>query len=65
MRVIAIAQGYGGKDKHVLREIGEQFEVPDGVKASWYEPVDDEPTPTGGNRRQGGRGGQQSGHDLA
>ncbi|MDG9966933.1 hypothetical protein N7638_02705 [Achromobacter mucicolens] len=62
MRVIAIAQGYGGKDKHVLREIGEQFEVPDGVKASWYEAVEDEPAPTG-NKKGGGK--QQSGHDLA
>jgi hypothetical protein len=69
MRVIAIAQGYGGKDKHVLREPGEQFEVPDGVKASWYEPADEQDAPTtgstGGRGRQSGRGGQQSGHDLA
>lgn len=56
MLVIAIAQGYGGKDKHVLREIGEKFEVPDGVKASWYEPV------PAGNKKDSK---QQSGHDLA
>lgn len=41
MRVTAIAQGYGGKDKHVLREPGQEFEVSDDApKASWYEPVD-------------------------
>lgn len=61
MRVIAIAQGYGGKDKHAIREPGEQFEVPDGAKASWYEPVDEQDSaPTGGKK-----GKQQSGHDLA
>lgn len=67
MRVIAIAQGYGGKDKHVLREPGEKFEVPDGVKGSWYEPVDepDQTPSTGGRGRQGGRGAQQSEPDLA
>lgn len=62
MRVIAIAQGYGGKDKHALREPGDQFEVPDGDTASWYEPIEEsEPTPAGG--KKGSR--QQSGHDLA
>ncbi|MBN9642936.1 MAG: hypothetical protein J0I68_30705 [Achromobacter sp.] len=60
MRVIAIAQGYGGKDKHALREPGDQFEVPDGSKASWYEPVEEEAAPAGGKK-----GKQQSGHDLA
>jgi len=61
MRVIAIAQGYGGKDKHALREPGEQFEAPDGVKASWYESVEEaDPAPSNGKK-----GKPQSGHDLA
>ncbi|WP_088158076.1 hypothetical protein [Achromobacter xylosoxidans] len=60
MRVIAIAQGYGGKEKHAIREPGEQFEVPDGVKASWYEPVEEEAAPAGNKK-----GGKPSGHDLA
>jgi len=36
MKVIALKQGYFGK----LREPGDKFEVPDGSKASWFEPVD-------------------------
>ena len=36
MKVIALKQGYFGK----LREPGDKFEVPDGIKASWFEPVD-------------------------
>lgn len=60
MRVIAIAQGYGGKDKHAIREPGEQFEVPDGAKASWYEPVDEPKTTPAGNKKN-----QQTSHDLA
>lgn len=34
--VIATKQGYYGK----LREPGETFEVPAGLKASWFAPVD-------------------------
>ncbi len=34
MRVIATKQGYHGK----LREVGEEFDVPDDAKASWFEP---------------------------
>lgn len=34
MRVIATKQGYHGK----LREVGDEFDVPDGEKASWFEP---------------------------
>lgn len=62
MRVIAIAQGYGGKDKHVLREPGEKFEVPDGVKGSWYEPVD-EPDQAPSHDKKGKQ--RQSEPDLA
>ena len=36
MKVIALKQGYFGK----LREPGDKFDVPDGSKASWFEPVD-------------------------
>lgn len=38
MRVRAIAKGFFGH----LREVGAEFEVPDGAKASWFEPVDGE-----------------------
>ena len=33
--VIALSKGYLGS----LREVGEVFEVEDGVKASWFVPV--------------------------
>lgn len=35
MEVIATKRGYHGK----LREPGDKFDVPDGVKASWFEPT--------------------------
>jgi hypothetical protein len=35
MRVIATAKGYFGG----LREPGDEFEVPDGAKGSWFAPV--------------------------
>ena len=36
MQVIATAQGFYGS----YREVGDKFEVPDGAKASWFEPVE-------------------------
>lgn len=39
MKVIATALGYGGKDGHQLRQPGDVFEVADGEKASWFEPL--------------------------
>lgn len=36
MKVIATAIGYYGK----LREVGDEFEVEDGLEASWFEPVE-------------------------
>lgn len=35
MKVIATKQGYIGK----LRQPGDEFEVSDGTKGSWFEPV--------------------------
>lgn len=35
MKVIALKQGYFGK----LRHPGDEFEVPEGAKGSWFEPV--------------------------
>lgn len=35
MRVVATAPGYIGH----YREIGEEFDVPEGAKASWFTPV--------------------------
>lgn len=40
MLVRATGVGYGGKDGHALRQPGETFEMPDGAKGSWFEPVD-------------------------
>ena len=36
MKVIATKLGYFGK----LREPGDEFEVPDGTKGSWFQPVE-------------------------
>lgn len=46
MKVEAIKPGYHGK----LREPGEVFEVPDGSKASWYQPVKRMGKPSGGQQ---------------
>ena len=47
MRVVATAQGYLG----CFREVGDEFEVPDGAKASWFTPVEAESKPAGRGRR--------------
>lgn len=39
MRVIATKPGFSG----YLRQPGDEFEVPDGTKGSWFKPVEDEP----------------------
>ena len=41
MKVIATKPGYFGK----LRQAGEEFEVPDDAKASWFEPVEKQAKP--------------------
>lgn len=38
MRVIATALGFDGRD---LRAEGDEFEMPDGAKGSWFKPVDE------------------------
>lgn len=45
MEVIATKRGYHGK----LREPGDTFSVPDGVKASWFEPTQ-KPAAKGGKK---------------
>ena len=39
MKVTAIKQGYFGK----LRAVGDEFEVPEGTKGSWFQPVKQKP----------------------
>lgn len=40
MKVIATAKGYSGQ----VREVGDEFEVPDNARGSWFKPVkDDQP----------------------
>lgn len=36
MKVIAIKPGYFGK----LRAVDDEFEVPEGARASWFQPVE-------------------------
>lgn len=38
MRVVAIKEGY---DNIKLREVGEEFEMPEGAKGKWFVPVGD------------------------
>jgi hypothetical protein len=44
MKVIATKQGYFGK----LRAVGNEFEVPEGSKASWFQPVEQKASGKGG-----------------
>ena len=44
MKVIATKLGYFGK----LREPGDEFEVPDGTKGSWFQPVEQKANGKGG-----------------
>lgn len=48
MKVTAIEKGYYGG---VLRYEGKSFEVPDGAKASWFVPDEDQPAGGKGARR--------------
>lgn len=42
MRVIATARGY---DNLKTREEGEEFDMPDGAKGSWFVPLDEPAKP--------------------
>lgn len=46
MKVIALKQGYFGK----LRQPDDVFEVPDGTKGSWFQPVKQEAPAKGGKK---------------
>lgn len=46
MKVIATKQGYLGK----LREPGEVFDAPEGLQASWFEPVEVSDAPARGKK---------------
>lgn len=46
MKVIALKQGYFGK----LRQPDDQFEVPDGTKGSWFQPVKQEAAAKGSKK---------------
>jgi alkylated DNA nucleotide flippase Atl1 len=41
MKVIATAVGFSDK----VRQVGETFEVPEGLKGSWFKPVPKDPKP--------------------
>ena len=55
MKVIASKLGFYGK----LRQPGDEFEVQDGAKASWFEPVE-KPA----DKPQAKRGAKQDSADL-
>ena len=46
MKVIATKLGYFGK----LREPDDEFEVPDGTKGSWFQPVEQKANGKGGKK---------------
>ena len=46
MKVIATKLGYFGK----LRQPGDEFEVPDGTKGSWFQPVEQKASGKGGKK---------------
>jgi hypothetical protein len=46
MKVIATKLGYFGK----LREPGDECEVPDGTKGSWFQPVEQKANGKGGKK---------------
>ena len=46
MKMIATKLGYFGK----LREPGDEFEVPDGTKGSWFQPVEQKANGKGGKK---------------
>lgn len=60
MRVIATARGYDGIN---LREVGEEFDMPDGSKGSWFTPVEPEEKPQPTAKR--GKGKAAADDDLA
>lgn len=60
MEVRATAKGFHG----CFREIGDQFEVPAGSKASWYVPAEDKvaekPAKRSGDTKQSGSTGDDA-----
>ena len=46
MKVITTKLGYFGK----LRQPGDEFEVPDGTKGSWFQPVEQKANGKGGKK---------------
>lgn len=46
MKVVATKRGYFGK----LREPGDEFEVPDDAKGSWFQPVEQKANGKGGKK---------------
>lgn len=54
MRVIATALGFDGRD---LRAEGDEFEMPDGAKGTWFKPVEEpKPAPAAKPAKAQGRG---------
>ena len=59
MKVIATKLGYFGK----LREPGDEFEVPDGTKGSWFQPVEQKANGKGGKKPEA-QANEKSAADL-
>lgn len=60
MKVIATKLGYLGK----LRQPGDEFEVPNGTKGSWFEPVEQKAAKSGGKNAEAKQPAEKPGDDL-
>lgn len=55
MKVIATAVGY---DNLVVRQVGDEFDMPEGSTAPWFVAVDAEPAPKAEKSAKASKGGK-------
>lgn len=60
MKVVATAKGFLGK----LRDIGEEFDAPEGLKASWFVPVVPPEAPKPAGKDKAGKTEKDAGESL-
>ena len=51
MHVIATAVGFHSPTARLLQP-GDEFEMPDGAKGTWFEPVESAPAPKAGKKKE-------------
>lgn len=60
MKVIATKQGYFGK----LRAAGDEFEVPEGTKSSWFQPVEQKASGKASGKKSEAQAAEKPADDL-